>query len=312
MSVMNLDKPRAVKANLETVIQGKKDTIELLLTALCANGHALIEDVPGVGKTTLAKALARSLACEFRRAQFTPDLLPADITGSLIYNPQKADFYFREGPVFTNILLADEINRASPRVQSALLEAMSERQVSVEGKPRALPRPFLVIATENPIESHGTYPLPESQLDRFAMRLEMGYPSEADELEVVVLRKETDPLDTIVPVADGPDIVAIQETVKKVEIDPSIYQYALKIIRSTREDPRARLGCSPRALLTFSRCFQSLAFLNGRDYVLPDDVKRLAVPCLAHRLILDNKSRYQGLNKRDIILDILEKVPVPT
>lgn len=301
-----------VRQNLETVIQGKRNTIELLLTALCANGHALIEDVPGVGKTTLAKALARSIDCAFHRVQFTPDLLPADITGSLYYNPKDTEFFFREGPIFTNIMLADEINRASPRVQSALLEAMSENQVSVDGKPRELCSPFMVIATENPVEHHGTYPLPESQLDRFAMRLEMGYPTEEEELDVLLKRKVTDPLDNVKPVINGEGIAAIQREVRQIEIESSVSRYMLALTRATREDPRVKLGGSPRALLSLSRCAQALAYIRGRDYALPDDVKLLAEPVMAHRLVLDNKAKYQGANKSEVIRDTLEKIPVPT
>jgi len=305
------DKLRLLRDNLESVIQGKDRTIELLVAALSANGNVLIEDVPGVGKTTLAKALAQSIDCGFHRVQFTPDLLPADITGSLIYNPREMDFHFREGPVFTNILLADEINRASPRVQSALLEAMCEGQVSVDGKPKELKRPFMVIATENPVEHHGTYPLPESQLDRFAMSLEMGYPDEAEELQVLVKRKETDPLDFIRPVLSGADVCKIQDEVRKVGVEESVSKYMLRIVRGTREDVRVRLGGSPRALLTLSRCAQALAYVQGRGHVTPDDIKAVAVPVLAHRLILDNKSKYQGATKRDVVLDVLGRVAVP-
>lgn len=305
------DKIENLKKNLNQVIHGKEDAIELMLVAFCSGGNLLMEDVPGVGKTTLAKALAKSISGDFHRVQFTPDLLPADIVGTSIYNPRDACFEFRKGPVFTNILLADEINRASPRTQSALLEAMNESQVTIEGKTYPLIKPFMVIATQNPIEYHGTYPLPEAQLDRFAMQLVLGYPDEENEVEIVYSRKEKDPLDTIEPVIDCEHICKILERVRKVDIEKSVAQYMLSIIRATREDVQLKLGASPRAFISLSRCAQAMASLEGRDYVLPDDVKKLAIPVLTHRLVLDNKAKYSGVKKESVVEGILERIDVP-
>jgi MoxR-like ATPase len=259
----------------------------------------------------MAKTLAASIHGEFHRVQFTPDLLPSDIVGSSIYNPKDANFHFRKGPVFTNVLLADEINRASPRTQSALLEAMSERQATIDGHTYELPEPFIVIATENPIEYHGTYPLPEAQLDRFAMQLILGYPDEDHELEILYSRREVDPLKSIEPVISGEEICKIQEEVKQVEIEKSIGRYIVSLIRATRKDSRIKLGTSPRALLTLSRCAQSLAYVQNRDYVIPDDIKQLAVKVLSHRLVLDNKAKYSGVTSASIIEDIISKLEVP-
>jgi MoxR-like ATPase len=305
------EKLKQLQANLGKVIKGKPETIELLVAALAADGNVLMEDVPGVGKTTLAKALAASIHGEFDRVQFTPDLLPTDILGSFIYNPKEGNFFFRRGPVFTNILLADEINRASPRTQSALLECMSERQVSIEGKTHPLPHPFLVIATQNPIEYQGTYPLPEAQLDRFAMQLALGYPDEELEMEILFDRKETDPANHIQPVLNCEEIVKIQHHVRQVEIEKTVAYYMLQLIRATRKDPRVTLGASPRALLLLSRCSQAFAFVRGRDYVLPDDVKQLAGAVLPHRLILENKAKYSGVTAGAVVADILENTKVP-
>lgn len=304
-------KINALKANLFKVIRGKNDIVNLLLAALAAGGNVLMEDVPGVGKTTLAKALAGSIDGIFNRVQFTPDLLPADILGSSIYNPQEANFYFRRGPVFTNILLADEINRASPRTQSALLEAMSEHQVSIDGQAHALPLPFMVIATENPIEYQGTYPLPEAQLDRFAMQLSLGYPDENDELAILFDRKEHDPAADIVPVLNCQEILHIHELVKKVGLEKSVAEYMLRLIRATRSDSRVMLGASPRALLILSRCCQANAFIEGRDFVLPDDVKRLAKVVLPHRIIIDNKTKYSGVTNQAVVVEIVDTMKAP-
>ena len=304
-------KTRDLKNNLIRIIRGKNDIVDLLIAALAAGGNVLMEDVPGVGKTTLAKALAASIDGIFNRVQFTPDLLPADILGSSIYNPREAGFYFRRGPVFTNILLADEINRASPRTQSALLEAMSEHQVSIDGQAHALPLPFMVIATENPIEYQGTYPLPEAQLDRFAMQLSLGYPDENDELGILFDRKEHDPAADIVPVLNCQDIIQIHELVKKVGLEKSVAEYMLKLIRATRADSRIMLGASPRALLILSRCCQANAFLEGRDFVLPDDVKRLAKVVLPHRIIIDNKTKYSGVSSLAVISEIVDTMKAP-
>jgi len=301
----------ALLDNLKSVIKGKDEVLELVVTALCAGGNILMDDVPGVGKTTLAKALAMSIDGVFQRVQFTPDLLPSDITGSSIFNPKDAKFHFRKGPLFANIFLADEINRASPRTQSALLEAMNESQVTVEGTTYPLPDPFLVIATENPVEYQGTYPLPEAQLDRFAMMLELGYPSKKDEIEIVDSRKKSDPLDALKPVVDGVAIKKARKAVGEVEIDPSIADYMVEIARATREDTRVKLGASPRALLTLSRCARAKAFIEGRSHLLPDDVKSLSTVVIAHRLVLENKIKYGGGEKREVFQDILEKVPAP-
>ncbi len=300
-----------LKCNLGRVIRGKESAIDDLLVALLANGHVLMEDVPGVGKTTLAKGLARSLRAEFRRIQFTPDLLPTDIVGGMIYSPKTGEFSFRPGPVFCNILLADEINRASPRTQSALLEAMSERQVTIEGRRHELQRPFMVLATQNPVEYHGTYPLPEAQLDRFAMRLELGYPSEDSEIMVIVDQTSSHPLEHLEPVADAAEVVAAQDAVCAVHVEATVVRYITQLVRATREDTRLRLGASPRAALVLFRTCQALALLRNRDYVTPDDVRELAVPVIAHRLVVDTKASYSGTRKQAVVTEILDRVPVP-
>nr|CAA9274250.1 FIG022979: MoxR-like ATPases [uncultured Armatimonadetes bacterium] len=311
---MNEDFParaRQIEENLGIVIRGKGESIRLLLIALLAGGHTLLEDVPGTGKTTLAKALARSIDGEFRRIQFTPDLLPADITGSSFYNPREGSFTFREGPVFANVVLADEINRTSPRTQSALLEVMSENQITIEGRRRDLPQPFFVVATQNPSEYHGTYPLPEAQLDRFALRITLGYPDMSHELEILYSQNDQHPLDRLLPVLSTNDVAELQEQVKTVRFDRAVAEYLLRLIEVTRADPRLRLGISPRGSLTLYRTAQARARLEGRDFVLPEDVRALAVPVLAHRLLLDTKARYGGILPQDIIGEALEKVPVP-
>ncbi len=305
------DKFKEVKKQLCGTIRGKENVIDLILTALFADGNILMEDVPGVGKTTLAKALAHSINAEFSRIQFTPDLLPADIIGSPIYNPKDGTFSFRNGPVFTNILLADEINRASPRTQSALLEAMSEKHVSIEGKTQPLPSPFLVIATQNPIEYYGTYPLPEAQLDRFALKLSLGYPDEESERQLVNERRHSDPLENVKPVLSAQEIISIQAEVRETGLEKSVSDYILAIVRSTRTDSRVKLGASPRAALMYFRCAQALAWLSGREYVKPDDVKALAVPLLAHRIILSVDCRHSGMTNEEVIADILGQTVVP-
>jgi len=278
---------------------------------MCSGGNILMDDVPGVGKTTLAKALALSIDGKFHRVQFTPDLLPSDITGSSIFNPKDSEFHFREGPVFTNIFLADEINRASPRTQSALLEAMSEAQVTVEGITYKLQQPFLVVATQNPIEYQGTYPLPEAQLDRFAIELKIGYPDEDDELDILYSRQKSDPITDLKPVIHCDQICAIQKEVEKVKIEKSVGHYIVQIIRATRDDMKVKLGASPRALLALTKCAQASAFMDGRDYLLPEDVKQLAPSVLSHRIILENKIRYSGVNKRDVLMEVLNNVTPP-
>lgn len=300
-----------LKKNLTRVIRGKDEVVDLLLVAMLCNGHVLIEDVPGVGKTTLAKTLARSIRGTFRRIQFTPDLLPTDIVGGMIYSPKTGEFGFRPGPVFCNVLLGDEINRASPRTQSALLEAMSERQVTIEGTLHKLTAPFMVLATQNPIEYHGTYPLPEAQLDRFAMRLELGYPDEETEIDIVLEQRREHPLDSLEPVTDAATIVAAQAAVRDIHIETSVVRYLTQIVRETRHDPRLRLGASPRAVLVLYRACQAFALLRGRDFVTPDDVRDLAVPVIAHRLVLDTRADYSGLHKEIVVGEILERLKPP-
>lgn len=302
----------ALKQNLSRVIMGKDETVELLVIALLANGSVLMEDVPGVGKTTLAKTLALSIDARFRRVQFTPDLLPADILGSSIYNPVDGRFVFREGPVFCNVLLADEINRASPRTQSALLEAMNELQVTIEGTLHPLPSPFLVLATQNPVEYHGTYPLPEAQLDRFLIQLDLGYPAADVEVQILHAQAEAHPLTAIEPVIGAEEIVEAQRGVRAVRVDESLSTYIVAIVGQTRADARLRLGVSPRGSLMLFRAAQAAAYTAGRDYALPDDVQRMAPYVLAHRLVLSSKAKYGGADRRQIVQEVLKAVRVPT
>ena len=305
-------KLEAIRRNLDSVIYGKTQCVEVLTIAALAGGSVLMEDVPGVGKTTLAKALARSIDAAFHRIQFTPDLLPADILGSSVYNPTTGAFDFRHGPIFCNILLADEINRASPRTQSALLEAMNELQATIEGTLYVLPSPFLVLATQNPVDFHGTYPLPEAQLDRFLVLLDLGYPDAQAEAAMLQDHAETHPLDGLGVVVTKEDVAEMQQRVRAVHVDPSISQYIVSIGQATREDPRLKLGVSPRGSLMLNRGAQATAFSNGRDYVLPDDVQRMAPYVLPHRIILTSKSRYDGTTKRQVIEDVMGKAKVPT
>jgi MoxR-like ATPase len=300
-----------IESNLGAVIKGKSEALRLVLISLLAGGHTLLEDVPGTGKTTLAKALARSIGGEFRRIQFTPDLLPADITGSSFYRPADGTFEFREGPIFANVVLADEINRTSPRTQSALLEVMSENQITIEGLRRDLPSPFFVVATQNPGDFHGTYPLPEAQMDRFTLRLALGYPDMAHELEVVQSHLQTHPMESLAPVVSCREMLDLQEQVRQVRLDPAVAEYMLRLINRTRHDARLRLGVSPRGSLALARTSQARARLEGRDFVLPEDVRALAVATLAHRLALDTKAKYAGVRDETIIEEALESVPVP-
>jgi MoxR-like ATPase len=295
-------------------IYGKEEAIQLALITLLARGHLLIEDVPGVGKTTLAQALAKSFHCTFQRIQFTSDLLPSDVIGVSVYNPETRDFEYRTGPLFANVVLADEINRTTPRTQSALLEAMNEAQVTVDGKTLSLPQPFLVIATQNPVEHHGTYPLPESQLDRFLMRIKMGYPSPETEREILRKRANDDPLQSLEPVAGVQDVLAMQEAVMQVKVDTSLHDYALEIVTRTRQTDQLALGVSPRGTLMLQRAAQARAFLDGRDYCLPDDFKKLAVAVFSHRVVAS--SRHASLQKKSettesVIREIVDSVPVP-
>ncbi len=302
---------KALQDNIGRVMVGKAASVELLLLALLTQGHVLLEDVPGLGKTTLAKSLARSVGASFNRIQFTPDLLPSDVTGVSIFNQKTSDFDFRPGPIMSHVVLADEINRAGPRTQSALLEAMEERQVTVDGVTRPLPRPFLVIATQNPIELEGTFPLPEAQLDRFLLRLSMGYPEANEEREILRRFRTAEPLDDLQPVASGEQIVALGSVCRRVHLSEPIETYILGLVRATRESPAVALGASPRGALALYRCAQALAAMRGRDYVIPDDVQGLVIPTLAHRLMPSGQSRLRGKAVVDILREVIAKVPVP-
>ncbi|MBI1320165.1 MAG: AAA domain-containing protein [Candidatus Hydrogenedens sp.] len=297
--------------NLNRALRGKEDVVQRLMAALLAGGSVLMEDVPGVGKTTLAKALARSVDGTFKRVQFTPDLLPADILGSSIYNPKDGSFAFRHGPIFCHILLADEINRASPRTQSALLEAMSEAQSTIEGFTHPLPRPFMVIATQNPIEYQGTYPLPEAQRDRFLAQIDLGYPDAEAEIDMLYAQQEADALAGLEPVMHVEDLLALQQAVRQVQVERSVGAYLVELVRRTREDARLKLGVSPRGALMLFRAAQAEAFLAGRDYVMPDDIGAAARYVLPHRLVLEAKARYDGHDAAEIIGGLLRTVAVP-
>jgi MoxR-like ATPase len=305
------DAAERVRANVNRVIVGREDVIDLSLVALLAGGHVLIEDVPGIGKTMMAKAFARSIGAGIRRIQFTPDLTPSDVTGIHYFNQKTGEFEFRPGPLLTNIVLADEINRATPRTQSALLEAMAERQVTVDGETVRLPAPFMVLATQNPVELEGTFPLPEAQLDRFLLRVRMGYPDEAEE-DAILLRFETaSPLETLEPVVDASDLVRMAPALDAVHCEPSVRRYLLTVARATRTHAAVELGASPRAALALFHATRAYAAIAGRDYVLPDDVHRLAVPVLAHRIILRSQSRLRGRDTESLVREIIEEVPVP-
>lgn len=302
---------QSIVSNIGKAIMGKPDVLDLAVTCLLAEGHLLIEDAPGVGKTSLAKALAITVQAEFGRIQFTPDLLPSDVVGATIWNRAANSLDFQPGPVFSGIVVADEINRASPKTQSALLESMAERQVTVDGATHSLPRPFMVIATQNPLEHEGTYPLPESQLDRFLMRIEVGYPSKQDELEILDAHGTDNPLDTLRPVVDSQTVSMLADHASTVFMAPGIKRYLVQIANATRDHPSLILGMSTRATLALQRASRVRAAAQGRDYVLPDDVKHLAVPVLAHRLLLDPQARARGTPATRIVEDIMSSVPAP-
>ncbi len=297
--------------NMEQVIIGKRAAIELAVIALISKGHLLIEDAPGVGKTMLARSLAKSIDCTFKRIQFTPDMLPGDITGVSVYNQKTADFEFRPGPIIAQVVLADEINRATPKVQSALLECMEERQLTVDGTTRKMPSPFHVLATQNPIEYEGTFPLPETQLDRFLLRINLGYPSLSDEILIMERQQFSHPIEELSPVADVADVRLLQETVKGIYVDNLVKQYIASLVETTRHHPAIYLGSSPRGSLALFRTAQARALMQGRDFALPDDVKALAEPVLAHRLILRSTNHSSDSSGRSSIAEILETVPVP-
>ncbi len=312
--ITTASKLEQLQSTIESVIRGKSDVVELALVTLLAGGHLLIEDVPGVGKTTLAQTLARSFDCTFQRIQFTSDMLPSDIVGLEVFNQQSNEFEFKRGPIFANVILADEINRTTPKTQSALLEAMAEGHITVEQETYQLPLPFIVLATQNPIEHHGTYPLPESQLDRFMMRLRMGYPDQED--EKAILRQQTlnSPVDHVSPVMHSDEVLALQRETREVAFDEALIDYLIRIVRSTRDAEILDLGVSPRGSLALYHAAQALAFIKGRDYVIPDDIKQLVVPIFAHRIVVN--SRYStGLRRSDeaeaALQEILKTVSVP-
>lgn len=301
----------AVASNVERVIQGKREVIDLMILCLVAEGHLLIEDTPGVGKTSLAKALATSLEATFGRVQFTPDLLPSDVVGVPIWNRQTNEFQFRSGPIFNNIVLADEINRASPKTQSALLEAMAETQVTVDGSTYPLSDPFMVIATQNPFEHEGTYSLPDSQLDRFLMKISVGYPSRADEIDVLDTHGESNQLDTLGPVISAADVRSMIATARHTHVEPALKEYLVDLANASRHHRDVQLGMSPRATLALLRVCRARGAAAGRAYVIPDDVKAMAVPVLGHRLLLTPEAELQGIARKDVVADMLRQVPVP-
>lgn len=297
--------------NVEKVIVGKREAVELAVISLLCRGHLLIEDVPGTGKTVLAKSIAKSIGCVFRRLQFTPDMLPSDVTGVSLFNQKTREFEFREGPIFAQIVLADEINRATPKTQAALLEAMEERQVTVDGVTRPLSDPFLVLATQNPIEYEGTFPLPEAQLDRFMLRIRLGYPTAHQEMVILDSQQFRHPLEDIGQVIEVQALLEAQEAIKSIYVDDKVKQYIIELVNATRKHPDVYLGASPRGSLGLGRAGQALAALDGRDFVLPDDIKKLAVPVLAHRVIVGPAGRLRELSAEVIVSEIVETLPVP-
>ena len=301
----------AIRNNIARVLVGKLNIIDLLLVALLSDGHVLIEDVPGMGKTMMAKALARSLGAAFQRVQGTPDLLPTDITGVSYFDQRNNEFVFRRGPIFAQILLVDEINRATPRTQSALLESMAERQVTVERETMPLPKPFLVLATQNPVELEGTFPLPEAQLDRFLLNVQIGYPSEDEEEAILHRFKQDDPLETLQPVMSAEQVIELQQVIRQVHWQPEVEHYLLAMVRATRAHPSVQLGVSPRGTLALYRACEAFAAIRGRDYVQPDDVKHLAPGVLAHRLLTTTRTRLRGKRNMEIIAEVIQATPVP-
>lgn len=302
---------QSIVENVARVIVGKTDAIKLGVIALIARGHVLIEDVPGVGKTMLARSLARSAGCKFRRIQFTPDILPSDVTGVSVYNQRDNEFEFRPGPIMAEIVLADEVNRATPKTQSALLEAMEERQVTVDGVTYGLPRPFMVLATQNPIEYEGTFPLPEAQLDRFFLRIGLGYPDAAEEVSIMNRQQMVDPFDTLEPVTTPAEIATLQDAARSIYIDDLVKEYIVALVSATRSHPDTSLGASPRASLALMRGAQARALMDARDYVLPDDVKSIASAVLSHRVILAPGARMRGASGETLVAEVLGRVPVP-
>lgn len=300
-----------IRENVNHVIVGKGEIVDLALVALLCEGHILFEDVPGIGKTTLAKSLARSLGCVFRRIQFTPDLLPSDVTGLSVYNQKTQEFEYRAGPLMAQVVLADEINRATPRTQSALLEAMQERQITVDGSTKLLPRPFLVLATQNPIELEGTFPLPEAQIDRFFIKLELGYPTEEEENAILLRFERSEPLENLQAVVTAEHILEMQRVVRTVRVEASVRDYVVAIVRATRAHQSVELGASPRGSLYLYHAAQAYAALKGRDFVLPDDVKYLAPFILTHRLIISAQTRLRGRDAEQIVKEVMDAVPVP-